>query len=171
VSSPFQPGFESTEPTPTTNTRGLPAASGDLARAAPMALANGGAAAAASLPAPGWFQEPGAPGVLRYWNGVSWEDWRKPLVEAPSIDQGQKSIGVAYLLLIFVGATGAHRFYLGRTGSAVAMLVLWLVGLVTSLIVIGIFLLVAVSIWQLVDLFLIPGIIRAASLRSIRPQY
>ena len=170
MSNPFGPAFEPTEPI-------AGAAGGALTPAGQGAPASGavvaptGAPGARPLPAPGWFQEPGKPGVLRYWNGVSWEEWRKPLVEAPTIDQGQKSLAVAYLLLIFVGATGAHRFYMGRTGSAVAMLVLWLLGLFTSFIFIGVFLLIAVGIWELVDLFLVPGIIRAASLRSIRAQY
>ena len=30
-----------------------------------------------------------------------------------------KSVGVAYLLLIFLGGIGAHRFYIGRPGSAI----------------------------------------------------
>jgi len=60
------------------------------------------------------------------------------------------SVGVAYILLIFIGLLGAHRFYLGRTGSAIVMLIL-------SLTVIG---LLVTAIWNLVDLFLIPGMAR-----------
>ncbi len=33
-------------------------------------------------------------------------------------DASRKSVGVAYLLLISSEAFGAHRFYLGRVGSA-----------------------------------------------------
>ncbi len=70
-------------------------------------------------------------------------------------DANRKSTGVAYLLCIFLGGVGAHRFYLGRTGSAVAQLALWLLGLVT-----GFVLWIPLGIWILVDLFLIPGIAR-----------
>lgn len=121
----------------------------------------------APLPAPGWFQEPGVPGVLRYWNGVRWEDWRRPLVEAPSIDQGQKSAGVAYLLLLFLGGLGVHDFYLGRTGPGVAMLLMWIFGFILTFVGIGYLLLAVVGIWAFVDLFLVPGFVRAANLRAI----
>lgn len=167
MSNPFQPAFEPVEPTVSLTKGGALSPTSAIPAAS---LVPAAAAAARPLPAPGWYQEPDKPGVLRYWNGASWEEWRKPLVEAPTIDQGQKSMAIAYLLLIFVGSTGAHRFYLGRIGSAVTMLVLWLVGLATSVLLIGIPLLMAVGIWTLVDLFLVPGMIRTAALRSIQPM-
>ena len=71
----------------------------------------------------------------------------------------KKSILVAYLLWAFVGGFGAHRFYLGKTKSALIMLALLILGAVTLLIYIGIFLLLALGIWLLVDAFLIPGLI------------
>jgi TM2 domain-containing membrane protein YozV len=55
----------------------------------------------------------------------------------------QKSSGTAWLLLIFAGGLGAHRFYLGRTGSAIAML-LTAGGL---------------GFWTIIDLFLMSGMI------------
>jgi TM2 domain-containing membrane protein YozV len=66
------------------------------------------------------------------------------------ITNEQPSTGVAYLLLIFLGLLGAHRFYLGRVGSGVAMLLI-------SLTFIG---LIVTGIWAIIDLFLIPSIIR-----------
>lgn len=70
-----------------------------------------------------------------------------------------KSIGAAYLLWFFLGSLGGHRFYLGRKGSAVAMLLLALIGFATSFIGVGIVLLIIVGIWALVDAFLIPGMV------------
>lgn len=70
-------------------------------------------------------------------------------------DANRKSTGVAYLLCIFLGGFGAHRFYLGRTGSTVAQLALGLVGWVTAFLT-----WIPLGIWLLVDLFLIPGIAR-----------
>ncbi|MEJ3746599.1 TM2 domain-containing protein [Actinomycetes bacterium KLBMP 9797] len=32
----------------------------------------------------------------------------------------QKSVGTAYLLWFFLGAVGAHQFYLGKTGRAIS---------------------------------------------------
>lgn len=76
------------------------------------------------------------------------------------ITNEKKSVGVAYLLLIFLGWLGAHRFYLGVTGTAVTQLLLFVLGVLTAVIVIGGFLLIALAIWLFIDLFLIPGIVR-----------
>ena len=53
-----------------------------------------------------------------------------------------KSVIVYFLLLWFIGLLGAHRFYAGKTGSAVAMLLLTcsIVGMLIT------------CIWWLVDL-------------------
>jgi TM2 domain-containing membrane protein YozV len=79
-----------------------------------------------------------------------------------------KSTGVAYLLAIFLGGLGAHRFYLGRTGSGIAQLVMFILGWLTLALVVGGVFLLIVGIWVLVDLFLIPGMVTAdkAALRE-----
>lgn len=58
------------------------------------------------------------------------------------------SAGVAWLLLIFLGLVGAHRFYLGRTTSGLLMIP-------SNLTIVGGF------IWLFIDLFLLTGMIRA----------
>lgn len=60
-----------------------------------------------------------------------------------------KNMVVAYLLLIFVGILGAHRFYLGRVTSGVIMLILTLTffGIIVS------------GLWAFIDLFLVPGMV------------
>ncbi|MBB4567423.1 TM2 domain-containing protein [Rhizobium leucaenae] len=70
-----------------------------------------------------------------------------------------KSVGAAYLLWFFLGTLGAHRFYLGRTGSGVAQLVLFVLGWLTTFLVIGFALLAALGIWWIVDAFLISAMI------------
>lgn len=63
------------------------------------------------------------------------------------ITNDKPSMGTAYLLGIFLGLFGAHRFYLGRTGSGIAMLILTctILGLVITIP------------WHIIDWFLIAG--------------
>jgi len=75
-------------------------------------------------------------------------------------DAGKKSPVVAYLLWFFLASFGAHRFYLGQKGTAIAQLVLLIAGCATLVVLIGGVLLFALGIWVLVDAFLIPGMIR-----------
>lgn len=71
----------------------------------------------------------------------------------------KKSTGVAYLLWFFLGMLGAHRFYAGRTGSAVVLLLLTLLGFLLSFFLIGFLVLIIPGLWVLIDAFLIPGMI------------
>lgn len=66
------------------------------------------------------------------------------LLESEVKNQG-KNMVVAYILWYFLGVFGAHRFYMGKTGSAIAMLVL-------TITVIG---MIATGIWWVVDAFLV----------------
>ena len=72
-----------------------------------------------------------------------------------AFESGKKSAGTTYLLWFFAGGLGGHRFYLGRTGSAVAQLCLTVFGILTAVLIVGFLLLAAVGIWLLVDLFTI----------------
>lgn len=77
-------------------------------------------------------------------------------------DANKKSQGTAYLLCIFLGGLGAHRFYLGKTGTGVGQLALWVLGWLTFFIT-----WIPLGIWVLVDLFLIPGIVREANMAIV----
>ena len=71
-----------------------------------------------------------------------------------------KSVGASYLLWFFLGGIGVHRFYLGRTGSGIAQLLLGLLGwlpLFIGWIVLG--------LWLVIDAFLIPAIAREENQR------
>ena len=69
--------------------------------------------------------------------------------------ESSKSRTIALLLCFFLGSLGAHRFYLVKNPTAITMLVLWIIGIATVWILIGIPFLIAVGIWSLIDLILI----------------
>lgn len=72
-------------------------------------------------------------------------------------EANRKSVGVAYLLWLFLGALGAHRFYAGATKTAIAQLVL-------AISVVGWLVLIP---WLLADLVLIPGLVRDRNMETI----
>ena len=86
-------------------------------------------------------------------------DTQKMLIEQ-RITNEKPSTGAAYLLCIFLGAFGIHRFYLGEKGTGLIMLILGItiIGLIIS------------GFWAFVDLFLIPGIIRRR-MDSLRQRF
>lgn len=57
----------------------------------------------------------------------------------------QKNVALAYVLWFFLGLFSAHRFYLGKPGTAILQIL-------SYLIVIG-------AIWWIIDAFLIPGMV------------
>jgi TM2 domain-containing membrane protein YozV len=78
----------------------------------------------------------------------------------PQMMVAPKELWLAYLLAAIVGTLGIHRMYLGRTGSGIAMLAIYLASVPLSFIGVGLIGLLALSIWWVVDLFLIPGMVR-----------
>ncbi|WP_134726253.1 TM2 domain-containing protein [Paracoccus luteus] len=92
-------------------------------------------------------------------------DTQQQMLIEQRVTNDAKSPVVAYLLAIFLGGFGAHRFYLGRTGSGAAILILWILGWLTLAFVVGAFLLLIVGVWVLVDLFLIPGMVERDRVR------
>jgi TM2 domain-containing membrane protein YozV len=58
------------------------------------------------------------------------------------------------LLAFFLGAWGGHRFYLGKIGTAITMLVLLILGWATLSIIVGIVSFVVVFIWWIIDFLL-----------------
>jgi len=70
----------------------------------------------------------------------------------------RKSAGASYLLWFFLGFLGAHRFYLGRTGTGVAQLLM-------CLSIVGI---IPLAFWWLIDAFQIPEMVRDENMKTIR---
>ena len=75
-----------------------------------------------------------------------------------AFEANRKSMGVAYLLWFLFGTLGIHRFYAGRTKSAVVMLLL-------TLTVFG---LVVTLPWWVIDAFLLPNIVREKNFETMR---
>lgn len=78
-----------------------------------------------------------------------------------------KSIWVAFALWFFVGMLGGHRFYLKRGGEI--YLVVFVVGLVTSIILIGFLILAVLGLFVLIDAFRISNWVESAN-REIESQ-
>lgn len=98
---------------------------------------------------PGWYLNPA--GQRQWWNGSGWSEQTLPLtyesapasVAAPTtggpVVSSPREMVTAYLLAIFLGQFGAHRFYLGRKGTAIAMLCLTVAALMILLVGVAVF--------------------------------
>ncbi len=70
---------------------------------------------------------------------------REILIMRQEVENRKKSTASTWLLWLFLGEFGAHRFYLGRIGTGIGML-LTFGGLL---------------VWWIVDIFLISGMLRS----------
>ena len=77
-------------------------------------------------------------------------------------DAQKKSVAAAYILWLFLGTFGAHRFYLGRVTSGAIQLALLMLGWIPFFL--GWFVL---GVWWLVDAFLIPGLAERRNLQML----
>lgn len=59
----------------------------------------------------------------------------------------------AIILCLFLGNLGIHRFYLGRYGSGAIILILEILGWLTSFLYIGYLFLAISLIWVVIDFF------------------
>lgn len=84
---------------------------------------------------------------------------------------GSKDQTVAFLLWFFLGAFGADRFYLNQVGAGVGILLLWLFGWLTVILVIGWFMLVGVLVWWIVNACLIPGQVTTINARLAHGRF
>jgi len=92
------------------------------------------------------------------------------LAKAEVLDISPKSRIAATLLAWFLGMFGVHRFYVGKIGTAVGMLVLGIVGYATTWVWgLGFIFLTAVGIWAFIDfIYAVSGNMRDTEGRLIK---
>lgn len=78
-------------------------------------------------PTPGWYPEPETPGVLRYWNGSSWEEWRQPVVAPGVAPSPTNGLAVTSLVFSLVGVFLDLTILLAVVG-VLSALVGWICG-------------------------------------------
>lgn len=66
-------------------------------------------------------------------------------------EHSPKSKLAAALLCFFLGGLGIHRFYLGKVGTGILLLLLTVIGGFTTFIFIGYFFLAIAVIWEIID--------------------
>ncbi len=97
--------------------------------------------------------------------------WQQQRMLSDAVSSSERKLWKAYLIAIFLGGFGVHRFYLGRKWTAILMLVM---NFVASIMIhegttqpenvpaeiAGSAILLALLLWIMIDLFLIPGMAR-----------
>lgn len=75
----------------------------------------------------------------------------------------RKSALVAYALFFLFGWLGGHRFYLGRTGTAIALAVLAVSSFLLASSGVGVVIIIIPAVWLAIDAFLIPEMVRSSN--------
>ncbi len=86
----------------------------------------------------GWYLDPDGKPSERFWDGAGWTDQTRPVTSAtapmrvvtgtrPTVDElgrplSSKSRAAAAILCFLLGVLGIHRFYVGKVGTGVLML-------------------------------------------------
>ncbi|GAB2641942.1 TM2 domain-containing protein [Prescottella soli] len=123
-------------------------------------------------PVPGYPSPPGYPAVPGYAAGYgdpSAPFGRDPITGEPLSDKSKTTAGLLQILLGFVSLPGIGRLYLGSIGIGLTqMLVFWL-GLITTIFGIGFVIFPCIWIWAFVDgILMLTGSVRDPQGRPLR---
>lgn len=114
-----------------------------------------------SLSTAGWY--PDSTGHLRWWDGSKWGPY-SPAETPTRSARPTKSTGAAYVFLLLLGSTGAHQYYVGRPRHGAAYTLLFIFWVVSDFGGSGLSpLLVVLMVMLIVDLFILPSLVRAAN--------
>lgn len=94
--------------------------------------------------------------------GAPQPQYGKQLYTTPPVGYNQKSRLAAALLAITLGAFGVHNFYLGNNTRATIQLIVSIVGILLSLVFVGIFAVIGMYVWAFIE---------AVQLFSANPAY
>lgn len=123
------------------------------------------------MPEAGWYADPTAPAMQRYWDGTAWtahtapqpygagqpmhpgmvQGYYPPMPGAPQYVVAPKNPAISLLISFFVPGVGS--MVNGDVGVGVIILVGYLVSLVLVLVLIGIVGVVGFWVWGLVDAY------------------
>ncbi|MFW0788997.1 NINE protein [Gordonia sp. CPCC 205333] len=127
---------------------------------------------------PGYGQQPaGSPyggqpyGQQPAYSGYPGADQMAPFGRDPYTGEplSDKSKVAAGLLQIFLGGFGVGRFYIGDNKIGGIMLGLTIFGWITSILIVGIFIVIGVGIWALVDgIMMLTGSVKDTQGRKLR---
>ncbi len=119
----------------------------------------------------GWYPDPSGQGQ-QYWDGTQ---WLAPAAQAGiyAVQQpaplSEKSAMAAGLFQLFFGWFGIGRFYVGSTAIGFIQLAIGIIGIVSSIVLVGFFILGALSIWTFIDAMLMfAGAVRDGDGRKLR---
>jgi len=112
-----------------------------------------------------WTVAPATQPVLRPTSAIPQRSTSDDMRALLYYQANARSAGIAYAFWFFLGMWGAHRFYCGKVGSAVAQLLITIISIPLCFVLIGLFPLSANAIWVLIDVFLISGWIRESNQR------
>ncbi|OYD06934.1 TM2 domain-containing protein [Paludifilum halophilum] len=102
-------------------------------------------------------------------------DERQLAIANSELENQKKSVVLAYVLWFFLGAFGAHRYYAGKIASGLIFLgmtiVCWILATIVTIITFGLLgwiFLLPITIWWIVDAFLLHGLIHQANVKKER---